>query len=107
MITDVINFLTTPNGPGGLAMLIIKSTVVIGLGLLLWLSLKHSSASARHLVLGATLVATVLLPVISFVTDSVSAAVRSPSTVRLTVKFKSESASPPMTAMNPPWLDSA
>jgi len=67
VITDLTNFLTAPTGPGGLAMLIIKSTVVIGLGLLLWLSLKRSSASARHLVLGATLVATILLPLVSFV----------------------------------------
>ena len=68
MIADIINFVIAQTGFGWLAMLIIKSTVVIGLGLLLWLTLRPASASARHLVLGATLVATILLPVISVLT---------------------------------------
>ena len=67
MITDFINLITAPTELGRLTMLIIKSTVVIGLGLLFWLALRSASASARHLVLGATLVAAVLLPVISII----------------------------------------
>ena len=67
MITEFINFVAAPTELGGLTMLVIKSTVVIGLGLLFWLALRSASASARHLVLGATLVAAILLPVISFI----------------------------------------
>ncbi len=66
MIADLLSILTAPTSSAALAMLVIKSTIVMALGLLLWLALRRSAASARHLVLGATLIAMLLLPVIAY-----------------------------------------
>jgi ankyrin repeat protein/beta-lactamase regulating signal transducer with metallopeptidase domain len=65
MISELLAFIVSPNGSAGFAVLTVKSSAVVALGLLLWLAIRRASASARHLVLGATLVATMLLPLIS------------------------------------------
>ncbi len=67
MIGTILNFIMAPTGYAAFTVLAIKSTAVISLGLLLWLILRRAPASARHMVLGATLVAMMLLPVIAVV----------------------------------------
>ena len=101
MTADFINFITAPTGLGGLTMLIIKSTVVIGLGLLLWLALRGASASARHLVLGATLVATVLLPVISLIVPPLAVPLlEQQTTMQLAAKQMAPAAQDSVTAVS-------
>ena len=65
MIDNMLNFVMTPTGYATFTILAIKSTAIIVVGLLLWLALRGAAASARHMVLGATLVAMMLLPAIS------------------------------------------
>lgn len=65
MIADFLGVITASTGIGPVAMLLIKSTLVVSLGLVMWLALRRSTASARHLVLGATLIAILVLPVIA------------------------------------------
>jgi len=65
MIDNMLNFVMTPTGYATFTILAIKSTAIIVVGLLLWLALRGAAASARHMVLGATLVAMMLLPAIA------------------------------------------
>jgi ankyrin repeat protein/beta-lactamase regulating signal transducer with metallopeptidase domain len=67
MIDAVLDFVMGPTRYALFTVLAIKSTAVIAVGLLLWLALHRAPASTRHMILGATLVATFLVPVIAAV----------------------------------------
>jgi len=79
MMEQLLGFITAPTGVGAVAMLLLKSTLVISMGFLLWLALRRASASARHLVLGATLVAILVLPAISIVAPALPLPLLSPN----------------------------
>ena len=66
-MNTVTDFMLAGDGYSDLAVLVVKTTLIVGLGLIGWKSLGWASASARHLVLGATLVAAILLPLIAAV----------------------------------------
>lgn len=79
MMEQLLGLVTAPSGAGAAAMLWLKSTLVISMGFLLWLALRRASASARHLVLGATLVAILVLPAISFVVPALPLPILAPA----------------------------
>lgn len=67
MNSAIAAFLLAPTGSTALTILIAKSSIVLCVGLLLWKFLGRAPASVRHMVLGATLVSVLLLPLIAIV----------------------------------------
>ncbi len=65
MTIEPLEIIAADTGAGAIAMMLIKSSLLICLGLGLRCMLRRASASARHLVLGATMVSILFLPAIS------------------------------------------
>lgn len=80
MTSAIAAFLLAPTGSTALTILIAKSSLVLGVGLLLWKFLGRAPASVRHMVLGATLVSVLLLPVIAIVSPPLQVPIDIPHT---------------------------
>lgn len=72
---SIAGFLTDGSGSAFVATIALKTTAVLSAGLLLCGLLKTASASARHLVLVFTLVATILIPAIAVVMPPLNLAI--------------------------------
>ena len=65
MMNAWIEFASMPDTGSVATMLVIKSTLVVVLGLCLYFLMHRASPSARHAALSATLISVLLLPIIS------------------------------------------
>lgn len=77
---NAASFLVQESGTAFVAIIALKTTAVLAAGLLLSYLMSHASASARHLVLVCTLVATLLIPAISMVMPPLNVAIDLPAT---------------------------